>query len=140
MDGFLRDHPEVQLIAFTSVGTDLQTPFDALFCHADSRGGCTAREVHEMLLWFRTVPEPSVIHMALPPARTSGSLSFEQATNELRTMQDLRRVDGSRVAVTGVLWFGPSDLKRIKTCVDSNGRRASGPSSSSWSAETAVTS
>ena len=65
----INDHlDDIVLLGFTSkvtVGADIQKPFDNVYLFADTFGGCSARDMKQMMGRARNVVDP-VVHVAFP--------------------------------------------------------------------------
>jgi hypothetical protein len=93
------DHlKDVDALLFTSkvtVGADIQQLFSGVFIFADTRGGCTARDMLQMMGRARNTSDP-VVAIAFP---TPGKDRFEHNTPEFESVRnDLLRNQATRQA------------------------------------------
>jgi hypothetical protein len=94
----------IQFLCFTSkvtVGADIQTRFDRVYVHADSRGGCSARDVFQMIGRARRLTDTRV-RVVLPAGhkpvasdelnvvKTPEMSGYKRALQQLLRDRDLR--------------------------------------------------
>ena len=116
----------VQLLCFTSkvtVGADIQTSFQQVYVHARSAGGCSARDVFQMIGRARNLTDTNV-RVVLPCAGRGeqGVVTPESKLKEVLAQRALRQKYAAAVSrteptlVNGEFRWSPDWITRVLAC------------------------